>query len=258
MSHANLKILIATHKPYWVPDDSMYIPVYVGSSLAVKKIISGYQRDDEGENISKKNPYYCELTALYWAWKNLEADYVGLVHYRRHFKGKGTCKVLSYEEAITLLEKVPVVLPKKRNYYIETIESHYSNTFDQRHVEFLRQSITEVAPDYLEAFETHMNNKKAHMFNMFIMRRDLFNDYCDWLFAVLKATENKIDFNKLGAFEARCMGRLSEFLLDVWINVNNVEYVECDLLELEKTNWIKKGASFLAAKFFHKKYQKSF
>ena len=78
----NVKIIVATHKPYKMPDDEMYLPVHVG---AAGKDSIGYQRDDEGENISSKNPYFCELTGLYWAWKNLNADYIGLAHYRRHF-----------------------------------------------------------------------------------------------------------------------------------------------------------------------------
>ena len=79
----DIKIIIAIHKPYWVPTDSIYLPVQVGA--AGKVSIENYQRDDEGENISHKNAHYCELTGLYWAWKNLKVDYIGLAHYRRHF-----------------------------------------------------------------------------------------------------------------------------------------------------------------------------
>ena len=78
----NIKIIVATHKKYQMPDDEMYLPVQVGSELNDNL---GYQKDNDGENISKKNPYYCELTGLYWAWKNLDADYIGLCHYRRIF-----------------------------------------------------------------------------------------------------------------------------------------------------------------------------
>ena len=80
-----IKIIVATHKKYDMPKDSCYLPIHVGKEE--KKDI-GYIGDNTGENISKKNPYYCELTGMYWAWKNLNSDYVGLVHYRRHFRGK--------------------------------------------------------------------------------------------------------------------------------------------------------------------------
>ena len=78
----DVKVIVATHKKYYMPNDKLYLPVQVGAS---GKNSIGYQRDDEGENISEKNPYYCELTGLYWAWKNLDVEYIGLCHYRRYF-----------------------------------------------------------------------------------------------------------------------------------------------------------------------------
>ena len=78
-----IRIIVATHKPYRMPENSLYLPLLVGAENN-KPTWTG-RRDNEGENISAKNPHYCELTGLYWAWKNLDTDYVGLVHYRRHF-----------------------------------------------------------------------------------------------------------------------------------------------------------------------------
>ena len=65
--------------------DEAYLPLRVGSALGED---FGYIRDDEGDNISNKNPWYCELTVLYWLWKNTTADYKGLMHYRRIFVQK--------------------------------------------------------------------------------------------------------------------------------------------------------------------------
>ncbi|HIX95170.1 MAG TPA: DUF4422 domain-containing protein, partial [Candidatus Gemmiger excrementipullorum] len=79
------KIIIATHKPYWIPDDPMYLPVQMGHAIHPD---IGYTGDDTGENISDRNWNFCELTGLYWAWKNIEADYIGLVHYRRYFASR--------------------------------------------------------------------------------------------------------------------------------------------------------------------------
>ena len=84
MGKANIKILIACHKPSELPRNNLFLPVRVGAALASDDF--GLQRDDDGkDNISKKNPGYCELTAIYWAWKNLKADYYGLFHYRRFY-----------------------------------------------------------------------------------------------------------------------------------------------------------------------------
>lgn len=113
----DIKILVASHKKAEMPEDSMYLPVHVGRVLYPDREF-GYQSDAEGDNISIKNPYYCELTALYWAWKNLKADYVGLAHYRRHFSLKtvhrgGWNSVLTGKQAEILCRKHDIILPKK-------------------------------------------------------------------------------------------------------------------------------------------------
>lgn len=82
----DIRILIAAHKPYGFAQDDIYMPVQVGAALNDK---FGAACDDTGDNISDKNPYYCELTGLYWMWKNVKADYCGLVHYRRYFAVRG-------------------------------------------------------------------------------------------------------------------------------------------------------------------------
>ena len=85
----NIRIIVAAHKPYQMPKDDIYLPLHVGHA---GKPDIGFQGDDTGENISTKNANYCELTGLYWAWKNLDADYIGLAHYRRYFAGNKYCK----------------------------------------------------------------------------------------------------------------------------------------------------------------------
>ena len=83
-----VKILVACHKPADVYRDNVYTPIHVGR--AVSKCTDKMQDmigDDTGDNISAKNPFYSELTAQYWLWKNVhDVDYVGLCHYRRYFK----------------------------------------------------------------------------------------------------------------------------------------------------------------------------
>ena len=96
------------------------------------------------------------------------------------------------------------------------------------------------------------------MFNMFIMKKEILNEYCKWLFDILFELEKRIDENKYDSFHARFYGRVSELLLDVWIEKNKVQYKEIKVIDMEKINWIKKGKSFLNAKFFGKKYEKSF
>lgn len=252
-------IIVAAHRPYTMPRDDIYIPLHVGKNGGAD---IGFAGDDTGDNISYKNPNYCELTGLYWAWKNLYTDYLGLVHYRRHFcyekKGGKWDSILTEEELGKLLAGTDMLLPKKRKYYIETIGSHYAHTFDRTHLEITRAVIIDMCPEYLSSFDKVMRRRSAHMFNMFIMKREYFDAYCLWLFSILEELERRVDLSSMTAFEARLFGRVSEILLDVWIDRNKIRYREVEYMYMEKINWFRKGGAFLMAKFGNKKYEGSF
>ena len=260
----NTKVIIATHKKYKMPNDEMYVPVQV---VREGKEDLGYQPDNEGENISSKNPYFCELTGLYWAWKNLNADYIGLTHYRRHFSIskklpkdiEGRVKnVITGKEVDEILDSTDIILPKKRKYYIENLYSHYNHTMYIEPLDETRKIIEEKFPSYLSEFNKLHKRTSAHMFNMFIMKKEIFDAYCTWLFDILFDLENRVDVAKYDSFHSRFFGRVSELLLDVWINTNNLNYKEVKVIDIEKVNWFKKGFAFLLAKFTGKKYGKSF
>lgn len=256
----NIKILVATHKDYFMPEESMYLPVCVGKALHPERDF-GFQSDADGDNISAKNPYFCELTALYWAWKNLKSDYLGLAHYRRHFSfrknGTNWESVLTKKQAEYLCENSDIILPKKRNYLFQTIEQHYAKTHYKEHLELTRQIISEVCPEYLPAYDKVLKSTKAHMFNMFIMKRQLADDYCAWLFNILFKLEPLVHADKLDAFQARLFGRISEILLDVWILKNDYKVREINYVHIGPYDFWTKVKVFLKASFLGKKYSGS-
>lgn len=195
MTEMDVKILVATHKEYWMPCDLVYLPIQVG---AKGKKDLGFVKDSTGDNISNKNSCYCELTALYWAWKNLKADYIGLVHYRRYFTRKEVHGleekkrlILTGDEWKRLLAEYPVIVADKRKYYIESNQSHYNHAHHSQGLDMAEMIIRERYPDYLPAFHVVLKRTWAHMFNMFVMRRDLFNDYMTWMFDVLFELEKE-------------------------------------------------------------------
>ena len=257
----NIKVIVATHKPYEMPQDEMYIPLHVGKE---NKKDLGYRGDNTGDNISLKNPYFCELTGLYWAWKNLDADYIGLAHYRRHFvlkkinKKKLFDSVLTLEEADRILNDVDIIVPNLRKYYIENLYSHYSNTLYVEPLDITGKIIEEKYPEYKNEFDKLHKRTSAHMFNMFIMKKEKFDEYCNWLFDILFELEKRVDNDKYDTFHARFYGRISELLLDVWLNTNDYSYKSVKVMSMEKVDWMEKGTSFLKAKFKIEKYGKSF
>ena len=264
MEEKNVKIIVAAHKKYQMPEDDLYLPLHVG---AEGKDDIGYIKDNTGENISLKNPFFCELTGVYWAWKNLDADYIGLVHYRRYLtvakkipktEDEKFKKVLNKEEVNKLLEDTDIILPKKRKYYIETIYNHYKHTMYIEPLDITGEILKEKYPEYVPEFEKLKKKTSMHAFNMFIMKKDLLDKYCTWLFDILFELEKRVDNSKYDSFHARFYGRISERLLDVWLETNKLSYKEVKLMDMQNVNWLKKGSSFLMAKFTGKKYGKSF
>ncbi len=227
-----VKILVATHKPYDLPKEDRYLPVFVGAALYETDL--PYQRDDEGENISIKNRSYSELTGMYWAYKNLIADYVGLCHYHR-FMDIRNIDITKYD----------VVLPEKRHYYIETVYSQYVHAHGPIGLDKAREIIASDYPDYLVSFDKCMKRRSLHIFNMFIMKYDIFIAYSDFLFDILFKIEEEL------GEQDRLYGYISERLLDVYLTKNRIAYKEVKVIETQHINWPKKIADFLKRKFLY-------
>ena len=252
----DIRIVVCSHKDYWVPSDILYVPLMVGG----KKAPDGWKSDSTGVNISRKNANYCELTGLYWAWKNLDCEYLGLAHYRRHFTIlRGTSDrrdVLSLEQARRLVSGTDVVLPKKRNYWIETNYSQYVHAHHKEDLDETREIIRERCPKYLSAFDRSMRKTSGHRFNMFIMKKELADSYCEWLFDVLFELEKRLDISGYNTNDQRVFGFVSERLLDVWLETNHIKYKDIPYIFLEKENWITKGVNFVMRKVEGKKQLK--
>ena len=246
MENKKIKILVATHKKFPMPKDNIYIPIHVGKK---GKEDLGFIGDDTGDNISFKNSSWCELTGLYWGWKNLDCDYMGLVQYRRHFmykRKKGSLNsILTKSEAEHLCNQADIILPKKRNYRIMTLEEHfkeYDFSIDSDLIN-LREAIHLISPEYDLAVNTVMMRKTGHMCNMFIMKKELLNDFCTWEFSVLNEFEKRVSSNR-----KRIVGYVAEHMLDIWIEKNGYQYVECNVALLDKKNEFDRKFDFLMRK----------
>lgn len=262
-----VKVVIATHKEYKMPTDKLYLPLYVGAENK-KNIDSTYAKDNTGDNISILNSTFCELTGLYWAWKNLDGDYIGLVHYRRHFSMKSKANfdsILTYTELKPYLGKIKVFIPKKRKYYIESLYNHYKHTHYVEHLDETRKIIAEKYPEYTVSYDKIIKHTYGYMFNMMIMENKLVDSYCAWLFDILFELKKRINISYLSTFQGRCYGRISEIIFNVWLEqkidsniIKKNEIMEIPYVHMEKVNWRNKGTAFLKAKFMGQKYEGSF
>ena len=260
-------IAVATHRPYRICDDELYLPVMVGAFSMSEAETAGYARDDSGDNISDKNAWYCELTGLYWLWKNSDADNIGLCHYRRYFARKRkltiSCRyrmsrkrsnpyynVLHRDEAADLLEQYPVILPRPRRYFVESNYSQFVHSHGSFALDETRKIIIERYPEYIDAYDRTMAGTTGHRFNMFIMRKELLNRYCGWLFDILFELEKRIsaDISKEKRDDSRLYGYVSERLLDVWLYKECCDYVEIPYCFIGKEHLICKAAAMVMRK----------
>lgn len=272
----SVRIGVATTQACRMPEDGMYFPILCGAANRVDDdpLLASYVRDDSGEdvNISSSNSRYCELTGLYWMWKHLDADYYGIVHYRRYM-GTRSCnrfnrdpykRIVGSSEMGALIIKYQVIVPQKRHYYIESLFSHYQHTHYAEHLYLARAAILRKCPEYLSVYDVVLQKKSGYMFNMVVMHRDLMDRYCNWLFPILADVDAHMDADKMSSFDARFLGRVAEIIFNVWLQyqidagiISYSDIYELPLVYTESVHWGSKAYRFLQAKYFNKKYSRS-
>lgn len=235
----DITVLVCCHKKDFFYSGDGYFPIQVGKELA--NVDLGIQGDNSGENISKKNPNFCELTAHYWLWKNgTDSKYVGLTHYRRYFdfnkkySGGYFYQNISVEE----LSEDRLELPKEEELdqifrthdiilappisYPVSLDIHYAVSHNKEDILELRKIVERLYPDYIDAFDEVMTGNKLSLCNMFVMRKETFNHYSKWLFDILFELEKK---GKVwdDPYQARVYGFLSERLLNIYVKRHNMK-----------------------------------
>ncbi len=222
----DLKIFICTHKKFIFNREKYFTPLLCGADF--NEDIEE-KKDNTGDNISKKNKNYSELTGLYWIWKNVDNEYIGLCHYRRYFsfddKRYRNVKKIKYKEKEieNLLTKYDIILP-----YIATglsLEEGYKKAHIAQDWEELKKVIKEVSPEYYEIALKIFNGYEFYPFNMFIAKKEIIDGYCEWLFKILLELEKRIKIST-DPYQARVFGFISERLMKVYIVKNNLKVKE--------------------------------
>lgn len=254
MKNSALKILVCYYDSYGMPytDDGIMFPVQAGKSCSDRDLHIQGDNELNGhpcENISDKNPEYSELTALYWAWKNLrkiypDVKYVGWSHYRRFFAlnedrkftdtiNKFPSEINNYrvdaERIIKILESGKIILIKKRNFEFP-LDVHYAQFHCSEDYRTLKRVIKEKFPDYYESFIDFMErNNKISLYCMFIMKYEDFEKYCEWLFAVLSEVEPLVHTEYYEPYQKRVFAFFAERLLNVYVRKNNKKPEYCSI-----------------------------
>ena len=228
---SNIKIFICAHKEVPLPQHPYFLPIQAGAAL--HEPIPGYQPDSEGDNISAKNPNFCELTCHYWAWKNLKnVDIVGLNHYRRYFDFQKKwpqfsadkrfisttdflCHPYQFTDLEKFLQKYDIILPVARHWRVSNTQQ-YGKYHIAKDWEMLRQIIKEHSPQYMPAFEKTMDHcNKSVGYNMLITHWKHFDAYSEWLFDILFEVERRVPPID-DPIQSRIYGYMSERLINVF------------------------------------------
>ncbi|MDO4589846.1 MAG: DUF4422 domain-containing protein [Slackia sp.] len=243
MNNQNIRIFVSAHKEVNLFDSAILQPVQVGAAVAGKRF-EYMLHDDEGDNISALNPMYCELTAQYWAWKNVDADYYGFCHYRRYFNFSDTrydenpfgeviaegidestqsAYGLDDETIRNVVEGYDVITTEFKDLdafpgEFHTPLSQYDNA-PKLHARDLRTVLDIVErrhPDFKEDIDAFVNGHRSCFCNMYILKKDVFFDYCSWLFPILEEFVAQTDMSLYSKEALRTPGHLSERLFNIY------------------------------------------
>lgn len=220
----NVKIYTMTHKLFLKPDDPVYIPLHVGRELSQDL---GYMGDNTGEHISDLNPYYGELTGLYWIWKNeTEADIIGICHYRRFFMNEdgSFMGAADYEAALADYDVIISDLVSSGG----TNRENFGKAHNPRDMEAVGKAIKRLYPEDYEAFCRVMDDDKCCYGNLMVARKEIFDAYCEWLFNVLveASEEEEFEMERYDVYHQRVFGFISEVLLYVWVVARGFRFKE--------------------------------
>lgn len=265
MMTIDLKLFVFHYKPkakiFNLPN---YVQIWAGKNNS--EINSKLLGDDTNDNISSKNPYYSELTGIYWVWKNTRQDVTGTCHYRRFFTAKpepfryklkrllyfpaGLYKkrvgliytentdlfvprILNGNEIETLLSHYDAILPQARELKY-SVETHYRRYHDMADLNLLESILTERHPEYLEAFHEVLKGKRLYANNMFVMKDERFQEFMAWWFDVLFEFERRIDLNKYTDYQKRILGFLAERLLNIWFKKKQLYCIELPVIYFKR------------------------
>lgn len=253
-----MKILIATHKDKCYFDSLIFNPIQVNFANNPHLIDFNYFQDNNGENISIKNQTFCELTALYWSWKNLSTEnIIGLNHYRRYFnflnnsifrphrilevngndpiiKKHNSSEIKINKRVNNWLKKHDVLLPYIRKIKVDKKYMSISDEYCKNHITSdwitAMEIIVEKYPEYKKSIDENFNNSnEIYLMNIFVAKYEWVNSYCNWLFDILFELEKRIIINE-DPYQRRVFGFISERLLTLYVKHNKSKVKEMQLI----------------------------
>ena len=219
----NICVYTMTHGPVCEILPDYCTPLELGAELRTD--FNYDLRDNIGDdNISQKDKLYCELTGLYWLWKNDAHKITGLTHYRRIFP-------IDKIHVEKVLETHDIILPLFIHMKI-SCEEQYISAHIKLDWEIMCDTLMEMYPEYYASAKRIFNKKRLIPCNMFIAKRDVIDRYCSWLFPLLFAIEPKLDMSNRSNYQSRVIGFMAERLFTLWVIHNNLKIKHIPMLSI--------------------------
>ena len=236
-----LSIYVVTHKKHSLADlPGGYITIHAGRALGEDL---GYLGDDTGDNISKLNPYLNELTALYWIWKNVRQEFVGIAHYRRFFSNQSRVEfdaknILTGEQAREMLKEFDMLVgaeamfPSNTQRGVMVFDAEYDEKLARKAVNLIKKMLERHQPEYVDSFEQIMNGQCLFPCSMMITRKYVFDAYCQWLFSFILPSleEFKGELANVSVRRKRMLGFVAERMFGVWLLKNRLRLRELPIM----------------------------
>jgi len=237
----DLNIFVITHKNEEGKGkyEEYHQHLFVGAD--VNECNNNFIKDNTGDNISYLNQVYCELTGLYWVWKNgKKSKYVGFEHYRRHFE-------IDKDNILKMMAKYDILLPKHNSTLgFGTIYDHYGYCHNIKDMDIINEIISDLYPEYMDTYNLIIKEGVNHFAcNSFITSWKNFDRMLTFLFNIFNEFQNRLnlktvdDFKKYikanfsdenilrreyrvhgenwFTYQLRIMGFLSERLITLWV-----------------------------------------
>lgn len=225
-----IAILVCAHKPdEHIRNYPPYKAIQVGSAL-LPEMDLGFLKDNVGENISEKNPMYCELSAIYWGWKNIKnVEYLGLAHYRRYFdidiNETNVDKLMKgYDMMVVKGYKTVDFSFNKRGVTYATSQEDFWLYID---------TFLYMRPEYKsEIIDYFVNCNKYTPFTMFLAKKEVYDDFCEFVFPVFFELEKRIPMHPYSR-QNRFMAYFGEWTLGL--------YIYCKHLKVKRVPYVMLG-----------------
>lgn len=231
MKDLKINILVSQHFDSYLPNLKTIKPIACGSYKHSDKL-----SDSTGINISHLNEKYCELTAQFWAWKNMESDYYGFFHYRRFLSFNENSKIGKFEyqcfdqnfidktflndEIISnIVSKYDIIIPSPIK-FSESIYSQYkySKYHNIKDLDKILNILQNKHPEYKKSIKYIKKTKNFYSGNIYIMKKEIFFDYCSWLFPLLEEFNKNYNYEKSNIYSMRVIGFLAKRLFNIYFH----------------------------------------